>query len=233
MRLSASGDAMIRAISYLRVSTQQQGVSGLGMEAQRATVLKHLEGIPPIAEFVEVESGRKKKRPQLEAAIAECKKLGAVLVVAKLDRLARNAHFLLGVMDSGIEVQFCDIPEISGPMGRCIITVLAAVAELESGMISQRTKDALAAAKARGIKLGTASKQLAKKHKKQALRDAKSMKPVFAKLAKEGITSRRKISATLNERGIQTPGGSNWYPTTVSRMLGRLGIEYEEGNRYG
>lgn len=219
---------MIRAISYLRVSTQKQGISGLGLEAQRATVLKYLEGIPPIAEFVEVESGRKKKRPQLEAAIAECKSQNAVLVVAKLDRLARNAHFLLGIMDSGIEVRFCDIPEISGPMGRCMITVLAAVAELESGMISQRTKDALAAAKARGTALGTASKQLAEKFKKQAFKDAESMKPVFVGLANEGITSRRKISAVLNERGIKTPGGSGWHPTTVSRMLGRLGIEYDQ-----
>jgi len=216
---------MITAISYLRVSTQKQGVSGLGLEAQRATVLKHLEGVRPIAEYVEIESGRKKVRPQLQAAIADCKAQNAVLVVAKLDRLARNAHFLLGIMDGGIEVQFCDIPEISGPMGRCIITVLAAVAELESGMISQRTKDALAAAKARGTKLGTASKELAIRFKKQALEDALSMKPVFKELEKEGITSRRKVAATLNKRKIKTPGGSQWHPTTVSRMFERLGIE--------
>ena len=138
-------------IAYYRVSTDKQGVSGLGMDAQREAVTSYVRSRGSIvAEFTEVESGRKSERPQLLAALAECRRRKAVLVIAKLDRLARNVHFISGLMNSDVEFVAVDNPTAS----RLTIHILAAVAEHEREMISERTKAALAAAKARGIKLG-------------------------------------------------------------------------------
>jgi len=147
-----------RFVSYLRVSTDRQGKSGLGLQAQRDAVANYLNGgqWELVAELVEVESGKRQDRPQLDAALTTCRLHRATLVVAKLDRLARNAKFLLHLIDSGADVVFCDLPHVpSGPTGRFLLTQMAAVAELEAGLISQRTKAALAAAKSRGVKLGT------------------------------------------------------------------------------
>ena len=139
-------------VAYYRVSTDKQGLKGLGMEAQREAVTRFMTGKGQLAaEFVEVESGRKDtNRPQLHAALAECRKRHAVLVIAKLDRLARNVHFISGLMNSDVEFVAVDMPSAN----RLTIHILAAVAEHEREMISQRTKAALAAAKARGTKLG-------------------------------------------------------------------------------
>jgi DNA invertase Pin-like site-specific DNA recombinase len=140
-------------VSYYRVSTDRQGRSGLGLDAQKKAVQQRLNGgqWQLVAEFVEIESGKRAKRPQLDAALAACKKHKAKLVVAKLDRLSRNVSFLLKLIDAGVEVLFADLPELNGAMGRFMLTTMASVAELEAGLISERTKAALKAAKTRGV----------------------------------------------------------------------------------
>src|SRR3546814_1727994 len=163
-----------KAIAYLRVSTDRQGKSGLGLEAQRDAVARYLasNGLKLIAEHVEVETGKGSnalaRRPELVAALAAAKKERAVLIVAKLDRLARNTRFLLTLIDSGADVAFSDMPKVSGPMGRFIVPQMAAVAELEAGLISQRTKAAHAAAKDRGKVLGKQGKGQAGRTKDEA-----------------------------------------------------------------
>ena len=138
-------------VTYLRVSTDRQGKSGLGLEAQRAAVLDHVAGKGEIvAEFVEVESGKRNERPQLARAMAEAKWIGAVLLIAKLDRLARSVSFIANLLESGVEVTAADMPEAN----RFMLHVMAAVAEHEAQAISDRTRAALAAAKARGVALG-------------------------------------------------------------------------------
>ena len=141
-----------RFVAYYRVSTDKQSRSGLGLEAQRAAVEAHVAGArgAVAAGFIEVESGRKKDRPQLAAALAAARAHRAVLVIAKLDRLARNVHFVSGLMESGVEFVAADMPTVN----RLTVHILAAVAEEEARMISARTKAALAAAKARGVRLG-------------------------------------------------------------------------------
>ena len=139
-------------VSYLRVSTDRQGASGLGLEAQRKAVLDYLNGGPwwLIAEYVEVESGADDDRPKLAEALARCRLHNATLVIAKLDRLSRDAHFLLGLQKAGVRLVAADMPEAN----EMIVRIMALVAQAERKMISRRTKDALAAAKARGVKLG-------------------------------------------------------------------------------
>src|SRR5882757_4556511 len=144
-------------VSYLRVSTDKQGRSGLGIEAQREAVTNYLNGgkWTVVAEYVETESGRRSDRPKLAAALSHAKAIGAKLVFAKLDRLTRNVDLLRSLVASGVDLVFCDLPSVPpGPMGRFLLTQMAAVAELEAGLIGERTKNALAAAKARGVKLG-------------------------------------------------------------------------------
>ncbi len=145
-----------RFVSYLRVSTDRQGKSGLGLEAQRAAVENYLNGgkWKLIKEFVEVESGRRSDRPKLAEALAMCRAHRTALVVAKVDRLARSQNFLSRILEAGVDVRFCDLPQIEGPTGRFLLQSMMAVAELEAGMISARTKAALAASKARGTRLG-------------------------------------------------------------------------------
>jgi DNA invertase Pin-like site-specific DNA recombinase len=167
-------------VSYYRVSTDRQGRSGLGLEAQKEAVQQRLNGGPwqLVAEFVEVESGKRGKRPQLDAALSACKKHKAKLVVAKLDRLSRNVSFLLKLIDSGVEVLFADLPELNGAMGRFMLTTMASVAELEAGLISERTKAALKAAKARGVRLGRhGAEVLAPKYRKEARQRAEELQP--------------------------------------------------------
>src|SRR5712672_3100592 len=145
-------------VSYYRVSTGRQGKSGLGIEAQRAAVATYLNGgdWSIVAEFTEVESGKRSDRPELDKALAACRLHRAKLVVAKVDRLTRSVAFLSRLLEAGVDVLFCDLPAIQGPTGRFMLQQMASVAELEAGMISARTRAALAAAKARGQKLGGA-----------------------------------------------------------------------------
>ena len=143
-------------ISYLRVSTTRQGISGLGLEAQRAAVDAYLNGgdWKVIEEFGEIESGRNSERPALARALAAARLHRAPLIVANVSRLTRSVAFLSRLLEAGVDVRFCDLPKIEGPTGRFMLEQMAAVAELEAGLISTRTKVALAAAKARGKKLG-------------------------------------------------------------------------------
>src|SRR5690349_11423756 len=137
---------MSRYVTYRRVSTQRQGASGLGLDAQDAAIATYLRGVKPIAEFVEVESGTKNDRPELAKALAVCRKLKGVLIIAKLDRLARNVHFVSGLLESGVKFVACDMPEAD----RTFLQMVSVFAEWEARKISERTKAALAAAKARG-----------------------------------------------------------------------------------
>jgi DNA invertase Pin-like site-specific DNA recombinase len=220
-------------ISYLRVSTDKQGRSGLGLEAQREAVARHLNGGKLLAEYVETESGKRSDRPKLTAALARAKATGATLVIAKLDRLARNTRFLLTLIDSGANVMFADMPSIpAGATGRFILTQMAAVAELEAGLISERTKAALAAAKKRGVKLGNpnGAKHLRRFGNRLAVAALKAKAQDHADNLAELIEearatagdSLRAIAAELNRRSVEAPRGGQWHPTTVQRVLARL-----------
>ncbi|MBP0492859.1 recombinase family protein [Pararoseomonas indoligenes] len=223
-------------VAYYRVSTDQQGRSGLGLDAQKAAVASFLasqSGAKLAAEFEEVESGKRVDRPQLTAALAACRARRAVLVIAKIDRLARNARFLLsvveGVGDAG--VAFCDLPQIPpGPTGKFLLTLLAAVAELEAGLISQRTKAALAQAKARGVKLGAPRLQKgidsASSRAGRAAQTARAVDyladvwPFIEAAQRAGASSLRQVAEALTARGVRPPsGGEVWHAKQVSRLL--------------
>lgn len=216
-----------RAIAYLRVSTERQGRSGLGLEAQREAVARYASEnrLGVVGEYVEVETGKGAnalaRRPQLALALAEAKRQKAVLLVAKLDRLARNAKFLLTLIDSGADVAFADMPQVSGPMGRFIITQMAAVAELEAGLTSERTKAALAAAKERGQELGKHGKELAKLNKAAAAERLEPLVPELADLRASGLSMRAIVTA-LNDRQVPSPGGGRWHLANLHRALSRM-----------
>ena len=206
-------------VSYFRVSTAKQGTSGLGLEAQQSAIASYLpRDCELVGEFTEVESGKRKNRPQLTAALALCKKTGSTLVIAKLDRLARNLHFISGLMEAKIEFVAVDNPTTN----RLTVQILAAVAEDEARAISKRTKDALAEVKKRGGKLGTHGVVLGAQNRKRALDVAEGMRPLIAELKAAGITSVRGIMAELNNRKILTPTGKAWHVVTVHRLLSRL-----------
>jgi DNA invertase Pin-like site-specific DNA recombinase len=195
-----------RYIAYLRVSTDRQGGEGYGIEAQRKAVRDRLDG------------GKWK----LAEALAACKKHKAKLIVGKLDWLARDTRFLLAVLDSGVEVLFCDLPQIPGAMGRFVVTLLAVVAELEAGLISERTKAALAAAKRRGVQLGvTGAETLAPRWRAEAAQRAATLAPIVRELQSKGYSLRR-MAAELTRRKIATPRGGKWHAETVKMVVRRL-----------
>ena len=209
-------------VAYYRVSTDRQGKSGLGLEAQKAAVEERLNGgrWQLVAEFVEVESGKRASRPQLDAAIAACKKHKAKLIVAKLDRLSRNVAFLLKLIDAGVEVLFADLPELNGAMGKFVLITMANVAELEAGLISERTKAALKAAKARGVRLGRyGAEVLAPKYHEEAIQRAKELAPIIRELRGYSLS---QIAGELNKRKVTTPRGGRWDHSSVRNILQRL-----------
>lgn len=235
-----------RYISYLRVSSKRQGESGLGLEAQRASVESYLNGgqWKLVKEFIEVESGKRNDRPALDEALRHCRLHNATLIVGKLDRLARNARFLLKLVEeTGTRgVVFCDLPHIpEGHNGKFIVTNMAAVAELEGAAISARTKAALTAAKRRGVKkdgitpliLGgrRVSKErwarIADKGRKvgtakrsvMASEWAQDVLPVIEDIRQSGAATLRQIAESLNERGIGTRRGGQWTAVQVQRVL--------------
>lgn len=216
-------------VAYYRVSTERQGLSGLGIEAQRAMVAQFVAGADGrlSREFEEHESGRRSDRPKLRDALEECRRSGATLIVAKIDRLARNARFLLSVAEGvgNAGVVFCDLPALPpGPMGKFFLTLMAAVAELESGLISERTKAALAAAKARGTRLGNpelhrANPGLAAGRRRQARKRAREVAPFIAAARRGGCRTLAEIAAALTARGVRTPTGKlYWLPEQVRRV---------------
>lgn len=218
-------------LAYYRVSTAKQGADGLGIEAQRKAVADYLNGgqWALLAEYTEVETGKRNDRPELARALQHAKATGATVVIAKWDRLARNVAFTAALLESGVEFVACDNPHAT----RFTIHILAAVAEHEAAAISQRTKAALAAAKARGTKLGNPNGVAAIRAagrgnvaavaavKAGADRHAAQVKPVLAAIRAEGVTSLLGIAAELNARGILTARGGRWYATSVSNLLSR------------
>ena len=217
-------------VAYYRVSTDKQGRSGLGLEAQQKAVADYLNGNGHnlIAEFTEVESGKKNDRPQLLQALALCRKSKATLVIAKLDRLARNVAFIAKLMETGVDFVAVDLPGAN----KFTIHVMAALAEQEREMISKRTREGLAAAKARGRKLGwsipdrvdeqrKASESGVAVNKAQADQHAANVLPVIKSIRDAGVTTLAGIADALNARGIQTARNRQWYASSVRNALMR------------
>ncbi len=204
-----------RFVVYHRVSTARQGASGLGLDAQAEAVAMFVASRPHeiIGTFTEVESGKRNDRPKLVEAIALCKKHKATLLIAKLDRLARNVHFISGLMEAGVDFLAIDNPHAT----KLMVHLLAAVAEHEREMISQRTKDALAMAKARGVVLGINGKKLAEQNKAEArLRDQQHY-PVITSLIRE-LRSYTAVAERLNAMAIPAPSGGRWYGSSVRNL---------------
>jgi DNA invertase Pin-like site-specific DNA recombinase len=220
-------------VAYYRVSTARQGRSGLGIEAQRQAVETFLNGgrWRIVAEFTEVESGKRSDRPELDRALVAARLHKAALIVAKVDRLTRSVAFLSRLLEAGVDVRFCDLPAIEGPTGRFMLQQLVAVAELEAGLISARTKAALAAAKRRGVQLGgyrgaklTARARAAGRAVRQskATAFAVDIAPTIAEIQQTGITSLAGIAIELTQRGIPAARGGLWTATQVGRIFARL-----------
>lgn len=221
-------------VRYYRVSTGRQGKSGLGLDAQRAAVGTYLNGgdWQIVDEFTEVESGKKSDRPALDKALASARLHRASLVVSKVDLLTRSVAFLSRLLEAGVDVRFADFPQIEGATGRFLLQQMVAVAELEAGMISARTKAALAAAKKRGTRLGgnrgvkpTAKMRALSKAalQQRATARAADIGPTIKALQAAGATSLRAIPDGLNSQGIPTARGQGtWSAVQVARVLGRL-----------
>jgi DNA invertase Pin-like site-specific DNA recombinase len=198
------------------------------LEAQRKAVSEHVAGKGEIAaEYIEVESGRKNERPQLAYALAEARRTGAVLLIAKLDRLARNLAFIANLLEAGVEIAAADMPHAN----RFVLHVMAAVAEHEAQSISERTRAALRAARRRGKALGWANPSRSAEQRQAALlgarsnalkadRHAANVLPVIQQVAAGG-TSLRQIAVKLNDLGFRTARGGSWHATTVRNLLSR------------
>ncbi len=229
---------MDKFVAYFRVSTARQGRSGLGLAAQRAAVndLISAKGNKLIAKFQEVESGKNRDRPKLAAALDHCRVTGATLVVAKMDRLSREANFIGALIDGDVDIRFCDFPTIpAGPVGRLILGVMAQIAEFERGIISERTKAAMAAAKARGQTFGNpCGAAPLVKHRKRGIRNSQRVRtakadgfaqrvaPIIADMRAAGIDTTSGLARELNARDIEAPRGGQWGVTQVRRLLARI-----------
>jgi DNA invertase Pin-like site-specific DNA recombinase len=215
-------------VSYARVSTERQGRSGLGLEAQRMAVQQFLISSQGkmVGEYTEIETGRRRDRPQLEAALELCARRRAILVIARLDRLARNVAFVSSLLESRVRFIALDMPEADVTF----LQMAAVFAEYEARKVSERTKAALAAAKARGTAMGWASptrqgEQRAASSKgvaalrEQAARFAANTLPIVESIHRSGITTLSGVAAALNARGVRASRGGRWYPTTVRNLL--------------
>ncbi|MDO8374958.1 MAG: recombinase family protein [Burkholderiaceae bacterium] len=218
-----------QCVLYFRVSTARQGASGLGLEAQMHSVAQYLLGSPKtvLAEFVEVETGKGsnalEKRPKLREALSLCKKTGAVLLIAKLDRLARNVHFVSGLIETGVEFTAVDMPNAS----KVMLQIFSVMSEWERDEISARTKAALKAAKARGVVLGATGPANLKRHVEARQAAAKAfverLRPVVTGLLAQGM-SRRKLVAALNDLNIKTITGRTWSPGLAQKLVADLNL---------
>ena len=209
-------------VCYYRCSTSEQGRSGLGLEAQRATVAAFLANKPGeiILELTEIESGRKANRPKLMDALEVCRKRKAHLVIAKLDRLARSVRIISTLMDSGVPFSAADMPNAN----RFMIHVYSAVAEEEARLIAERTKLALRAARARGVDIGATGRVLAAKHKQQARERAEDYRELVESLRSSGFATVRGLRDVLNQREVSSPGGGRWHVRNTFLLLRRLGL---------
>ena len=233
------GFDMTSYIFYARVSTLQQGRSGLGLSAQRETVNRHIgKNGEIIADYQDILSGRADNRPELKRALDHARRAGATLIIAKLDRLSRNARFILELLDSDVDLVFCDMPQCSGATGRFLLTSMAAVAQLEAGLCSQRTVEALAAAKRRGVRLGNPDKGKALStylkangngagvagNVKAAKERAAPWRETVETMLTAGLTA-CGIAKELTAKGEKTSRGANWTTFAVSRLIRHLEIE--------
>lgn len=219
-----------KAVAYYRVSTRRQGESGLGLEAQKHSVSRYASsnGFEISAEYTEIETGTKKrKRVEIYRAIAKAKELGATLLIAKIDRLARNVAFISALQDSGVDFIAVDMPNAN----KLTVHILAAIAEDEADRISQRTKDALRAAKARGVKLGTPANFSdkgriagARRNREDAIREYRT-KLGYIRLLREKGLSYGAIAERLNQEGHTTRRGKAFVAATVYRMVARASAE--------
>ncbi|MBR0685298.1 recombinase family protein [Bradyrhizobium manausense] len=233
-------------VAYYRVSTARQGRSGLGLEAQQRAVANYLNGgdWQIVADFTEVESGRRADRPSLDKALAAARLHRCPLVVSKVDRLTRSVAFLSRLLEANVDVRFADLPQIEGATGRFLLQQMVAVAELEAGMISARTRAALASAKARGKTLGgprirqsdgqpvkidrAAQERGAAANRMRAVDRAADLAPTIAEIQGRGAVTLQAIAGGLNTAGIPTPRGlGKWSPTQVKRTLEALALAAE------
>jgi len=206
-------------VAYYRVSTERQGQSGLGLEAQKKAVADYLNGgnWTLAGEFTEIESGKRSNRPQLAEALALCKRKKAKLVIAKLDRLSRNVAFIAALMESKIEFVAVDNPHAT----KLTIHILSAVAEHEREMIAARTKAALQAAKARGVRLGrNGAERLAPQYRAAAVDRARALEPTLREMQAHGLSA-RAMARELNIREIACSRGGKWHAATVQRVIAR------------
>jgi DNA invertase Pin-like site-specific DNA recombinase len=212
---------MTKIVAYIRVSSDKQGKSGLGLEAQITAVRGYADhhGAEILATYEEVESGKNNDRPELAKALVHAKKMKAVLVIAKLDRLSRDAHFLLGLQKASVQFVAVDMPHADA----FTVGIMAMVAQKEREMISARTKAALAAAKARGIQLGNRDPQrlvaARARNTEVAKSRARNLVPIIESIEKAGVTTLQGICEVLEARGVKTPrGGTVWYPAQIARI---------------
>lgn len=224
---------MKTVIAYLRQSTIKQQISGLGVEAQREIIHNHLKGKSIIAEFVETESGKKSNRPQLLAALELCRKTNSILIVAKLDRLSRNVAFTSKLLESDVEIVFCDFPQAN----KLVLHIIASIAEYEAGLISQRTKQSLQAKKARGVQLGKSENLMnrfeqavcnsTKTNKAKAESNPNNMRAMalLRSLSIQGKTL-SEMTTLLNDQGFVTSKGCKFQIVQVKRLLVRDGVTF-------
>ena len=209
-----------RFVCYFRVSTDKQGIKGLGIEAQREAIRNYLalNGGEVVGSFEEVETGKKNDRPELLKAIEKCRRTKATLLIAKLDRLGRNLHFISGLMESGIEFRAVDNPHAN----KFMVHMLAAFAEHERELIAERTRNALQAAKERGVKLGLYGKVLAKQNKTSADQFAMRITPTISDIKQTGHYTVQQICNELNRRCIKTSRGNGWHISSTHNLLKRI-----------
>lgn len=224
-----SRHAKSRYVAYYRVSTDRQGRSGLGLDAQKNAVeaFCNQSGGVLRAEFTEVQSGKDDDRPQLREALRLCRLTNSTLLIAKLDRLSRNVAFLATLQQSGTKFVACDLPEAN----ELVVHILAAVAQAERKAISERTKAALAAAKQRGVRLGNPQLKAGTRQSalaaagaraRQARERASELRDIIDHARREGLTTLRQIADRLNELGISTPQGARWHANSIRRICHRI-----------